>query len=373
MKVLYIEPFYGGSHRNFADGWIRRSRHDFHLITLPARFWKWRYTGSALHFAETIDPSLASGADAMVLGGMGDLAHLKALRPDLPPALLYVHENQLAYPVSDGREADYRYRLPDLASMLAADRLVFNSNWNRDSFVRACDDLLRRLPDARPSRATETIRSRSRVVYPGVDVEIIHRHAEARRIPRGNEPPVVVWNHRHEHDKAPEVTVRVLRRLAGEGLDFRIVLLGERYTRSPADFDVLRRELPERILFDDYPDRPVYMDWLTRCDIVLSSAIQENFGIAVVEAMAAGCLPLCPDRLAYPEVIPGDFHGRCLWKDEEEFASGLRALLAAGSLASDRAALADHVRRYDWSVTAGKLDTMLEEMSVAPADQGEAS
>jgi hypothetical protein len=49
MKFLFLEPFYGGSHRDFADGWIKHSRHRFDLFTLPARFWKWRMRGAALY------------------------------------------------------------------------------------------------------------------------------------------------------------------------------------------------------------------------------------------------------------------------------------------------------------------------------------
>lgn len=373
MKVIYIEPFYGGSHRNFADGWISRSRHDFNLVTLPARFWKWRHTGSALYFAENIGASLASGADAMVLGGMCDLAHLKALRPDLPPALLYVHENQLAYPVSEGNQTDYRYGITDLASMLAADRLVFNSNWNLDSFINACVHLLGRLPDARPKLAADQVRKKSMIVHPGVAVEEIRRETASGKDQGGGIRPSVAWNHRHEHDKAPDVTVRVLRRLAGEGLDFGIVLLGERYARSPADFDILRHELPERIVYDGYPDRNAYIGWLSRSDIVLSSAIQENFGISVVEALAAGCRPVCPDRLAYPEVIPRKFHDRCLWKDEDDYAQKLRGLLAGDFGESEKNELMEHVRRYDWNGTVNRLDSILEDMSASPANQGEAS
>ena len=38
LDVLFLEPFYGGSHREFADGLVQHSRHQIVLHTLPARF-----------------------------------------------------------------------------------------------------------------------------------------------------------------------------------------------------------------------------------------------------------------------------------------------------------------------------------------------
>ncbi|MCK5007550.1 MAG: DUF3524 domain-containing protein, partial [Spirochaetales bacterium] len=49
-RFLFLEPFYGGSHREFAEGWQQSSRHTLELHTLPARFWKWRMRGAALYF-----------------------------------------------------------------------------------------------------------------------------------------------------------------------------------------------------------------------------------------------------------------------------------------------------------------------------------
>lgn len=49
LKFLYLEPFFGGPHREFTQGWVAHSRHCIDLLTLPARFWKWRMRGAALH------------------------------------------------------------------------------------------------------------------------------------------------------------------------------------------------------------------------------------------------------------------------------------------------------------------------------------
>lgn len=55
LRFLFLEPFYGGSHRDFADGLTAHSRHDIHLVTLPDRFWKWRMRGAAIYWSNRIE------------------------------------------------------------------------------------------------------------------------------------------------------------------------------------------------------------------------------------------------------------------------------------------------------------------------------
>jgi len=50
--VLYIEPFYGGSHQQLVELLAREFDGDIH--SLPATKWHWRSRVSALHFAQTL-------------------------------------------------------------------------------------------------------------------------------------------------------------------------------------------------------------------------------------------------------------------------------------------------------------------------------
>jgi glycosyltransferase involved in cell wall biosynthesis len=50
-----------------------------------------------------------------------------------------------------------------------------------------------------------------------------------------------------------------------------------------------------------------YIKWLKQGDIVISTANHEFFGMSVIEAVRAGCRPLLPDRLSYPELFPKEF------------------------------------------------------------------
>jgi hypothetical protein len=47
-----------------------------------------------------------------------------------------------------------------------------------------------------------------------------------------------------------------------------------------------------------------YWRWLSKADWVLSTAKHEFFGISVVEALFAGCLPWLPEKLSYRELLP---------------------------------------------------------------------
>ena len=43
--------------------------------------------------------------------------------------------------------------------------------------------------------------------------------------------------------------------------------------------------------------------YLHESDFVVSTANHEFFGIGILEAIAAGCTPLLPDRLSYPAIL----------------------------------------------------------------------
>lgn len=57
-----------------------------------------------------------------------------------------------------------------------------------------------------------------------------------------------------------------------------------------------------------------YYVLLQRSKIAVSFALQETWGIAMQEAVMAGCIPICPNRLSYAEMYEPDF----LYDTEEE-------------------------------------------------------
>jgi glycosyltransferase involved in cell wall biosynthesis len=372
-RCLYLEPFFGGSHREFAEGWIEHSRHEIELHSLPARFWKWRMRGAALHFAQAVpDPSLF---DALITTDMLSLADLKALwGRSCPPCLVYFHENQLTYPLAAASRVDLQYGFTNLTTALSADRVLFNSQSHYEAFFAALPQFLRRMPEFRPHWAIETIRARSAVRYPGCRLPSAPEgRPEAIPLPPLGEIPLVVWNHRWEFDKRPDVFFSVLAEVEARGVEFRLALLGENYQKVPKEFIAARERWPGRVVqYGFLAERSAYLDWLRRGAVVVSTAAQENFGVSVVEAVRLGCFPLLPRRLSYPELLPAGFHPHCLYSSEADLADRLetvlRALPQAGSPYRDRLReLALSMDRFSWERAIGDFDGELDALGAPRA------
>ncbi len=350
LNILFLEPFFGGSHEVFANGFKTAMEaatdHAVTLATLPDRFWKWRMRGASLAFAEQVTDF--SAYDLIVTTDMLDLADLIALGGrDLPPTWLYFHENQLDYPLAEGEKRDFHLGFTNIVSALAADRVFFNSRYHMDAFFNAADKLIRKLPDFQPQGAIKAIMAKAEIIYPGCRFERQNPHRAVEQ----KEGPLIVWNHRWEHDKNPELFFKGLEHLKQKKIPFSLAILGERYSKSPEVFDRAQETFDRELAAYGYQEsRDDYIDWLCKADIVVSCAIQENFGISVVEAIGHGCVPLLPNRLSYPELIPADLHDLLLYQDETLFFNMLEKMTAAFDRykgLSDR--LSSLMAAYEWS------------------------
>ena len=296
-RILLLSAYRADSHAAWAD-WLTTTfdRFDWQVLELPGRHFRWRIRGNPLSW---LDALREVRADALVATSMVDLATLRGLQPRLTglPTLYYFHENQFAYPVGEHQVRSVEPQMVQLYGALAADRIAFNSPFNRDSFLDGTEQLLRRMPDRVPKGVRARIAAHSHVLPVPVD-PVAPAPADRR------DPALVVWNHRWEYDKAPEPFAEAVLEVAAHGHDFRLALLGPRPRQAPEPLRRLREQLGERIIADGCLPRGEYLDVLARAGIVVSTALHEFQGLAMLEAASAGARPLVPDALCYPDQYP---------------------------------------------------------------------
>jgi glycosyltransferase involved in cell wall biosynthesis len=361
-KVIVCEPYFTGSHRAWAEGLAAHSRHDVRLVTHTGGFWKWRMQGAALTLADDIRRLAADWGQPDVLLA-SDMVHLPALlglaRDVLADTavVVYFHENQLTYPMPDGATADETYAMTNWLSMAAADRVVFNSEHHRADVLAALPRLLRRFPDHRHTALLDDVARRMVVLPVGVDVDRFAGERERA----DTERPVVLWNHRWEYDKDPAAFFAALEAVAGEGVDFGLIVAGEGFQTIPPEFEAARRTFADRIVWFGTASADEYPGLLRQADVVVSTAHHEFFGVAVVEAIAAGALPVLPNRLSYPELVP-DPAGTYLYADQHDLVDRLRWALTDHDGRRAAAAIArKHVEQFAWRHVAPRYDDLCDE------------
>jgi len=334
--------------------------------------------GASAWYADRLNADAGGPVDLFLATGFVNVADLRGLLTpplDRVPILLYMHENQLTYPLSPEEEFDFHFGFTSIVSTMAADRVVFNSAWHRDLYLGAIPAFLNRMPEAVPRQVPDRLRPRCEVIGVGLEREPLPaRHFAQYRggasdpgsgpgWPRGQRP-LIIWNHRWEFDKRPDLFSAAMLRLQAAGLDFDVALLGDSRGRETVFAD-LRAQLGDRCLAYGHQDsRADYDSWLARGDVVVSCAEQEYFGIAVAEAVHAGCYPVLPRDQVYPSMYGNTCKGRHFYRGLDELVA-LLTNLVAGHSCGHVCSLDQDVDQYCWPRLIPTFDRLLAEVAAA--------
>lgn len=314
MRVLLLSAYAAASHVHWQrclEGMF--PSWEWHVLTLPPRHFAWRVRGNPLYWALEETEKLTQAYDLLIATSMVDLATLRGLVPSLAaiPSVVYFHENQFEYPEGKQQHSLLEAQMVNIYSALVADRLLFNSQYNMRTFLQGCSDLMARLPDRVPPGLLALLEKKSSVLAVPCDKPLAVETGEGSpwtQSGSGQRPLRLCWLGRFEHDKGPEGLLRILQRLEQEEFDYELAVVGQQFRRSPAVFGAIEANFQHRLVHFGYVEsRAGYSALLSAADIVLSTSLHEFQGLAVLEAVACGCLPVVPDRLVYPEIYPPQF------------------------------------------------------------------
>mmetsp|Transcript_1073 Transcript_1073/g.3850 ORF Transcript_1073/g.3850 Transcript_1073/m.3850 type:complete len:257 (-) Transcript_1073:39-809(-) len=217
-------------------------------------------------------------------------------------------------------------------SALAADEVLFNSAYNQASFLEGLADVFRHVPREQQAlfglrEARAAVAARARVLAFPVRLPRLPQPS-----PRAAAAPLhLLWNHRWEWDKGPAAFFTALRSLADRSLPFVVSVVGESGATADASFAAAKEwlEAEGRLVHWGRLPGAAYRQLLVDADVVVSTALHEFFGVSVVEAVQAGCWPLCPERLAFPCHLPRAHGGLpCLYRTQAQLEKALRQFAA---------------------------------------------
>jgi glycosyltransferase involved in cell wall biosynthesis len=305
MRILLLSAYDAHSHRRWRQGLVAAfPKHDWTVLALPPRNFSWRIRGNSLSWALAERAVLEQPWELLIATSMTDLSALKGMVPSMAavPSLVYCHENQFAYPARATARDCHEPKMVNLYTALAADRVLFNSEYNRQSFLQGVQAFLDSMPDAVPPGVVGRLAGNSSTLP--VPLEADWFTADGAAV-RNDQPFTVVWNHRWEYDKGPERLFGAVRALQQAGADFRLHVVGQQFRRQPPVFADMYPLLKDHIgTWGMVESESGYRRLLQQSHVVLSTALHEFQGLALLEATACGCIPLAPDRLAYPEFVP---------------------------------------------------------------------
>ena len=316
-RILLLSAYDAMSHKMWRGRLLEMfPEHTWTQLVLPPRHFNWRIRGNSLQWALNEKDLLNQDYDLLIATSMVDLSSLRGFLPRIAqlPTLLYFHENQFVYPLgSKQRSNNVEPQLVPLYSALCADAIVFNSTYNRSTFLQGAKELLKKLPDQLSPELLERI-EKSEIIPVPLE-EFSFEPVTTAMLENSKQILDVVWNHRWEYDKGPKLLLSLAQAILTQRLPIRLHVVGQQFRSSPAEFKKIAALLEQHAAalaidqgsFGFVENREGYISLLRRCDVVLSTAEHDFQGLAIQEACTLRCTPLVPDALVYPEYIDSEF------------------------------------------------------------------
>ena len=297
MKILLLSAYNSHSHNYWSHLLMDKlSGYDWTFLSLPPRKFYWRIRGNGISWYGNNRDVFMRDYDVILATSMVDLASIVGLFPHLGKVhkVIYFHENQFDYPLSaQATQPSTDLMMVNLYSALCADRVVFNSEYNRNSFFSGATKLLKGIDDFSPISVLDDIRIKSTLLA----VPIANREDRIEE----TIPSSIIWNHRWEYDKNPEDFYKALKILKNKGVDFKLIMMGLQFRNSPDIFNNIKETFKEQILCWGQQEEKDYIKWLKKGQVIVSTAIHEFQGLAIMAGVQMGAIPIVPSRLSYPQ------------------------------------------------------------------------
>jgi alpha-1,3-mannosyltransferase len=165
-------------------------------------------------------------------------------------------------------------------------------------------------------------------------------------------------------------TLDLLQRLVAEDKAWRLIVAGREFDLTHADIarELVTRGLQAHVEVENAPSQAMLGQLLSRAQYFVSLSRHEGFGIAAIEGMSAGLIPILSTIPPYAKLHIESQLGALVDADAPDAAAkAVRQLADVGPdvFLSRRERAMRHVERYDWREV---VDRYVDEYQQAFAD-----
>ena len=182
----------------------------------------------------------------------------------------------------------------------------------------------------------------------------------------GSDDPIVLYLGRISHKKGLDILIRAFALARRDAPAIRLAIVGpDDEGLTPALITQARRAgVGDRVVFTGMLRGDDKLDALASADVWALPSHSENFGVAVVEALAAGRATVISPAINIASEIAAAGAGVVASLDAGAFAAELVLLLRDPARREALGARArEFARRYDWSLVGPQLAAMYDEIA----------
>lgn len=174
--------------------------------------------------------------------------------------------------------------------------------------------------------------------------------------------PVILFLGRVTHKKGLDLLIQSFAKVTGHPDAFLVVAGPDDEALLPSLVDLAKRlGVEDRVRFVGAVYGETRADALAAADVWALTSYTENFGIAVIEAMAAGLPTMVSTEVNLAPTIAAHDAGEVVSLDADEIGRRLTHLLESESRRVELSANAqDYVKQFDWAQVAPRLKAMYE-------------
>ena len=139
----------------------------------------------------------------------------------------------------------------------------------------------------------------------------------ARKLGLSGDDFVITYVGRLGAEKSIDVSIEVLKELTKKHDNVKLIIVGDGPDRDKLDKLIAKYKLEDRVIFTGkvpWQEVPIYYHL---GNVFITASRSETQGLTVIEAMAAGCIPICINDESFLNVIVDDLNGR-IFKTKKE-------------------------------------------------------